>query len=349
MRHTVGRGAGFASVIMTMGLLAACSTQATTLTSKLHLQEVDAVHVVSPRLSYAKTVALVPSNHYFGILAGTVTTCGRAGVKLTPTQMARHPVTVTLWHEGRLISSVRLERGSGFAFIVVGGTLVRFAHNAKTHEQPFGWAPGFAVRTSTGFAQGVSLGGLGGIGEEDIQISAHPQIQPCYPKKPPSLNIAHFSQSEACRSLAIGMGAQVSPAMGEHAVMVTLTNVGWSPCQLFGYPRIALLTSWGRVIPFIYVRGQSEYMSNSPASLVTLAPSARAYVEVTKYRCDLQDQAQAAVLRLAPPNGGRSLAVRQSSPQAVGTFSYCEGGPHDPGNLVSISRVSASAQSLFPR
>jgi hypothetical protein len=333
-----------------MSLLSGCATQATTSAPTLHLQAVDAVRVISPHLSYARTDALVPKDHYWGLLAGAVTTCGTEGVNLTPSEMARRPVTVTLWHQEKLISSVRLDQRSGFAFLVVGGTVVRFPYNPKTHEQPFGWSPGFTVRASNGFAQPAGLGGVGGAGEVVFQIPARPHLHPCYPNKPsiPDVNRESLGIVQ-CNKLSIGMGPRVSPATGEHAVMITLANVGASPCDVIGYPKVTLLTSSGHVIPFAYLHGHSQYTFNRPPRLVTLAVGATAYVEVTKYRCDLRAITSAATLRLVVPVTGQVLSIRQPTPQGVGTLSYCQGRSHGPGNLVSVSPVSVSARSLYPQ
>ena len=110
---------------------------------KLHVQAVEAVHVISPHLSYARETALVPKDHYWGILAGAVTTCGAEGVNLSPQEMARRPVTVTLWHQGAPISSVRLARRSGFAFLVVGGNVVRFPLQPQDTRAAVRMVPGF--------------------------------------------------------------------------------------------------------------------------------------------------------------------------------------------------------------
>lgn len=350
MRRTSHRVAGcfaLAVAAIAMSLLSGCVATETASASKLRPQAVDAVRVISPHLSYARTDALVPRDHYWGIVAGSITTCGTEGVNLTPREMARRPLTVTLWHQGKLISSVRLDQRAGFAFLVVGGTVVRFPYNPKTHEQPFGWSPGFTVRASNGFAQAAGLGGLGGTGEVVFQIPARPHLHPCYPNKPSTPDVNRESLGVAlCNKLSIGMGSQVSAAIGEHAVMVTLANVGASPCYVFGYPKVTLLTSSGRVIPFAYLHGQSQYTSKRPPRLVTLAPGATAYVEVTKYRCDLREITSAATLRVVVPVTGQVLSIRQPSAQGVGTLSYCQGGSHGPGHLVSVSPVSVSARSF---
>jgi Domain of unknown function (DUF4232) len=327
---------------------------------KLHLQAIGAVHVISPHLSYAREVALVPKDHYFGVLAGAVTTCGTEGVNLSPLEMARRPVTVTLWHQGALISSVRLARRAGFAFLVVGGSVVRFPYNPRTHEQSFGWSPGFTVRASNGFAGSAYLGGLGSVGEVVVQIAARPHIHPCYPDRPSLPDNNRVSVSQACVLLSASIEGHVSPATGEHAVMVAVTNGASHACQVFGYPRIVLANAMRQLpnntlvpssrgeLPFTVVHG-SPYTSNRPPSVVTLAPGGRAYVEVTKYRCDRKELRHATNLTLYVPISGQVLTVTLPPSEGVGTFSYCQGGPRDPGNLVSVSPVSASVRWLYPR
>jgi hypothetical protein len=360
MLHAPGRVA-VAVAIGAMAMLTGCGTPGSSAGPKLHLQAVDAVRVISPHLSASRTAALVPKDHYMGILAGAVTTCGTQGVNLTPPQMARHPVDVTLWHDGKQISAVRLERRSGFAFLIVGGSVVHLEHIDGTHEQPTGWSPSFTIRTSDGFATPASLGGLPGIGEEVFQIPSRPHIHPCYPSKPkiPDNNLVSIQQ--ACQTLSFAVGS-VSPATGEHALMITLTNTAKTTCRLFGYPGVELSTSsgghgglppgtLGGQMAFKYVDGKSPYMSDRPPSVVNLAPGVHAYVEVAKYRCDLGEVSGARTLRLSVPISGLLLTIpiSQSARQGVRTLSYCRGGPHDPGNVVSISAVSASIQQLVPK
>jgi len=325
-------------------------------TPKLHLQAVDAVHVISPHLSYAREKALVPKDHYWGIVAGAVTTCGTEGVNLNPPEMALRPVTVTLWHLGKPISSVRLVRRSGFAFLMVGGTVDHFPYNHNSHEQPFGWSPGFTVRASNGFVGTLGLGGLGGAGEVVFQIPAQPHVHPCYPSRPDIPDINRVSINQACVLLSMSPGPEVSPATGEQAVILVLTNDNKHSCQIYGYPQVVLLDRPGGVLPPVTSRGlmaftyvhRSLYTSNRPPSVVTLAPGAHAYIEVTKYRCDLKELASAKTLRLEAPISGQLLTVSFPTPQGVGTLSYCQGGPRDPGNYVSVTPVSASVRSLYP-
>ena len=142
--------------------------------------------------------------------------------------------------------------------------------------------------------------------------------------------------------------------------MVALTNEESHRCQLFGYPTIALANATRQlpngtvmpsprgVIPFTVVH-RSLYTSNRPPSVVTLAPGGRAYLEVTKYRCDGRELRRATILTLNAPISGQILTLTLPPGEGVGTFSYCQGGPRDPGNVVSVSPVSASVRSLYPQ
>jgi hypothetical protein len=188
-----------------------------------------------------------------------------------------------------------------------------------------------------------------------VQIPARPHVHPCYPERPRIPDNNRLSIAQACVQLSARFDGQVSPATGEHAVMVSLTNDETRTCQLFGYPMIELadavrqlpngtvVPSPRGVLPFKVVH-RSQYTSNLPPSIVTLAPGGRAYVEVTKYRCDRGELRRATTLTLHVPTTGQILALRLSP-----GFSFCRGGPKDPGNVVSASSISVSARSLYPQ
>jgi Protein of unknown function (DUF4232) len=340
----------FTAAAVAVAMLSGCVTQAQSSTPKLHLQEVNAVRVISPHLAYARTKALVPKDHYWGIVAGSVTTCGREGVNLNPTEMASRPVTVTLWHQGKRISSVRLVKRSGFAFLLVGGDRVHFPFNSQTMEQPTGWSPQFTLRTDNGFSGDASLGGLGGIGEIVFQIPSRPHLHPCYPDRPSIADTTRATRPVTlCNTLSIHGAGEATPATGEHDLLFTLANVSHTTCDVIGYPKITVFSQSGRVLPFRFLHGQSPYTSNRPPKLVTLAPGAKAYVEVSKYRCDAGDVARATTLRVTVPVTGQVLTLEQHGPGGVSTFNYCRGGRNDAGNRASVSPVSVSANALVPK
>jgi hypothetical protein len=78
-----------------------------------------------------------------------------------------------------------------------------------------------------------------------------------------------------------------------------------------------------------------------------LAHGASAYVLVAKYRCDLGIAGNATAIRLTVPaaDGGtftQREAVGVSGPPGP---SYCQGGPHDPGQQVTVSPAEPTVQA----
>jgi hypothetical protein len=80
---------------------------------------------------------------------------------------------------------------------------------------------------------------------------------------------------------------------------------------------------------------------------VVLAPGASAYVLVAKYRCDLGTAANSAVIRVAVPVArGGWFVGREALPLAgAAGLSYCLGGQHDPGQVVTVSPVEPTTQA----
>jgi hypothetical protein len=133
---------------------------------------------------------------------------------------------------------------------------------------------------------------------------------------------------------------------GEHAVMYALTNRGSIACTVRGYPRITLFDARGQALPFRYADGGGTYVTSRKPVTVVLRPGASGYIGVAKYRCDLGITRTAAAIRLALPARGREFAARE--PVGVsGTpgLSYCRGGPHDPGQLVTVSPIERTQQA----
>lgn len=134
---------------------------------------------------------------------------------------------------------------------------------------------------------------------------------------------------------------------GEHAVLYTLTNRGPVTCMVHGYPQAVLYDANGGVLPFHYATGGGAYVTSSKPVTVVLAHGASAYVLVAKYRCDLGIARNATAIRLTLPAAhGRMFAQRE----AVGIsgpvgLSYCRGGQHGPGQLVTVSPVEPTRQA----
>jgi hypothetical protein len=146
--------------------------------------------------------------------------------------------------------------------------------------------------------------------------------------------------------LSLGFGGQVSPGMGEHALILTLTNKSAKYCQLFGYPLVRFYTAIGRVLPFTYNR-VSQYFPRIVPQLVVLRTGARGYFEVAKYRCDVGDLMTPSNIKVAlAPSARASLAKKVPPTPGVGVLMYCKGGAKDPGQLVGVSPIVATQRQL---
>ena len=149
------------------------------------------------------------------------------------------------------------------------------------------------------------------------------------------------------RALVLHPGTYVSPMTGEHAVMYALTNRGPAACTLQGYPQVVLTGAAGAVLPFRYAEGGGGYVTSARPVTVILAHGASAYILVAKYRCDLGIADNATTIKLTlPTTHGAAMAWRE----AIGIsgsmgLSYCRGGQHDPGQLVTVSPVEPTQQA----
>jgi Domain of unknown function (DUF4232) len=143
------------------------------------------------------------------------------------------------------------------------------------------------------------------------------------------------------RALVLHPGTYVSPMTGEDAVMYALTNRGSVICTLNGYPQAVLYDASGAVLPFRYTKGGGAYVTSKKPVTVVLARGASAYVLVAKYRCDQGIARNATAIRL-------TLQAEQGAAftgyETVG-LSYCNGGPHDPGQVIAVSPVEPTQQA----
>jgi hypothetical protein len=151
------------------------------------------------------------------------------------------------------------------------------------------------------------------------------------------------------RALILGYGPQISPVTGEHGDTYLLVNRGPSACTLAGYPSITLYAPDGAQLPFHYIHGHSQYVTSAPAGTVFLAPGASAYILVAKYRCDLGDDQDAAIIRItiAGPQPGTVTGRAASDAAGVSALAYCR-GPDDPGQFIAVSPVEPTRQATFP-
>ena len=163
---------------------------------------------------------------------------------------------------------------------------------------------------------------------------------------PASAGHGHFITC-AVDALVLRPGAAVVPMTSEHAMLYVLANRGPLTCTVRGYPQVTLYDAHGRALPFLYADGGSTYVTARKPATVVLAPAALAYVLVAKYRCDLGIARTAATIGLTLPTG-RSPVFAAREPVGVPGppgLSYCRGGPHDPGQRVTVSPIEPAAQA----
>lgn len=147
-------------------------------------------------------------------------------------------------------------------------------------------------------------------------------------------------------ALVLQPGTPVVPMTGEHAVMYALTNRGPVTCTVRGYPQVVLYDASGDVLPFRYAAGGGAYVTSTKPVTVVLAHAASAYVLVAKYRCDLGIARNATAIRLTLPAHGEMFARREAAGiSGPAGLSYCRGGQHDPGQLVTVSPVEPTRQA----
>jgi len=139
---------------------------------------------------------------------------------------------------------------------------------------------------------------------------------------------------------------------GEHAVIYLLTNRGRRACSVRGYPHVALYARDGMALRFRYADGGGTYVTARKPVTIVLPHRASAYILVAKYRCDLGIMRDAASIRITLPTARSAILsyrVRLGISGAAG-LSYCKGGRHDPGQLITVSPVEPTfaATSSLP-
>ena len=161
--------------------------------------------------------------------------------------------------------------------------------------------------------------------------------------------VSNTSHLPAClpNELTAGPGPQISPATGEAAFVVDLTNAGSGSCVLDGYPHVLLLAPEGTELSLSQVN-HSQFITGAAPTPVTLAPGAAAYVAVAKYRCDLGDLQVASQVRLILPGSGPSTVLTVSLSDTTSSLSSCKGGSDDPGNAVAVSPFESTLQATNP-
>jgi hypothetical protein len=149
------------------------------------------------------------------------------------------------------------------------------------------------------------------------------------------------------RALVLQPGTAVVPMTGEHAVLHALTNRSRVTCAVRGYPHVVLFAASGNALPFRYAAGGGMYVTSRRPVTVVLPEGESAYVLVAKYRCDLGIARGAATIKLTLRAANRRLFLGREAVGLSGAagLSYCRGGRHDPGQLVTVSPVESTRQA----
>jgi hypothetical protein len=146
--------------------------------------------------------------------------------------------------------------------------------------------------------------------------------------------------------MRVATGPLVGGATGEMSMTIVLANNGPSTCVLDGYPEVRLLTATGKTLSFSQATS-SQYIRKIPPRRVVLGVGALAYIEIAKYRCDLGVAKSATQVQLALPGTPQGAAFVVPV-VAIGSFSYCKGGPSDPGNAIAFTPVESTLGRAQP-
>jgi hypothetical protein len=132
---------------------------------------------------------------------------------------------------------------------------------------------------------------------------------------------------------------------GEHQLTYAVQNTG-AACSLEGYPTVRLFDPGP--MPFVYDDKHpfGPFLSMAPPREVVIAAHGSAYFEVVKYRCDAGDGSFATSIQVTLPDAGGSFVEKLAPPDR--SLSTCVGQVDDPGNVVSVSPIRATARELTP-
>jgi hypothetical protein len=155
------------------------------------------------------------------------------------------------------------------------------------------------------------------------------------------------SLAASCRisQLRVALGPDLTAPTGQHPLALRLVNRGGAACVLDGYPVIELLDERGR-IPFTSRHDGNLTLTSKRPKRVIVRPGGRAFVALSKYRCDLGDIRLARELRVHLPGGRPRRWAALGIPRAS-DIAFC--GKGDPGSLVSVSPFEPTLRAVLRR
>jgi len=123
-----------------------------------------------------------------------------------------------------------------------------------------------------------------------------------------------------------------SGATGDIAELIELTNTSSVSCAISKSPSVGFFDGSGVALPFVV-----QDTAHGASTPVVVAPKARAYVLIDKYRCDIGDERRAASLSIGFGDQEVAATTRVELPPYP-DLSYC--GLADPGSIVHVSHVA---------
>jgi Protein of unknown function (DUF4232) len=147
-----------------------------------------------------------------------------------------------------------------------------------------------------------------------------------------------------CQSAALQLaqGQRMSGISQQEMLILTLTNVSGTGCDLQGYPGLSLLTVAGQLLPFHVRWGGDEVLTTAAPVLVPLLPGGTAYIGINKNACVGHYYRAAHIFQVIPPNDYRSLSYAKPRYPILG---YCR--PGDPGHTVDVSPVEPTLRGVL--
>jgi hypothetical protein len=121
-----------------------------------------------------------------------------------------------------------------------------------------------------------------------------------------------------CAPAQLSLAAEPTQgAAGHYEETLVFTDVGSTPCGLFGYPGVAFLSAQGRPLPTEPNHHGNVMIANVPPRRVTLRPGGKASFGVSGSNFQAQSGGScpsAAGLAVIPPNDTTALTVHTTLP-----------------------------------
>jgi uncharacterized protein DUF4232 len=177
-----------------------------------------------------------------------------------------------------------------------------------------------AVLAGTGAVAGCASSGSSQPGASGSSAAASPTASATAPGSSSTPAVASPSSAAAAgppacptSSLRVKQGVSQGYAGGVYEV-IDFTNTSGSPCSLFGYPGVSLVSG----PPYTQIGLAAKRSTTTPGKLITLAPGATAnallqIVDALNYPSASCSPAKATALKIYPPNQTEAVYLPNTS------------------------------------